>query len=633
MCSGTWAFPPPSPAQARRRGRRRSQAGRQTGLTLSPGPPNLPPPDAKRIRRKDEKVKQPRTRLFALGTVFLVAVLGAMAPVLDAPAQEAAAEPASGATNTVEGANGAVPPVASANTRTIERRAPLKALRLLTLDEAVNLALTQNPEILAARERIKQARGVVVEVRSAAMPRLAAVTTFTQTDEYLNYSQPGVPQEEARGTPAIPIGPGLVIPASPPPRQRPNTDKPSNEQWDVQLRLEKLIFDAGGTRARIGAAKLDEEAAFFDFADTIQRVLYDTRVAFFRVLLNRSLITVREDSVQLLGEELDNQKRRFEAGTVPRFNVLRAEVELSNERPNLIAARNNYRISLNDLAKLTAVDYRAEDPLTPAVEAAGRLSDEARPIALEACLQSAALNRPLLKRLARTVQAEKSLINAEVSGYYPRLAGFGSYGYQHEQFADDLEKNDGGYVAGVEGRWDIFDGLETKGRVDQAKARYQGALLDFENTRRQVELEVRSAHSRYIESIELMESQVKNVEQAQEALRLAQSRFDAGTGTQLDILDARTSLTDAQSTELSARFDFNAALADIERATGTAVRFIVNGQTGPVPPDGQEPGPFDAAGLAPIPIPAPNGKAAPPAPVQSADPKPRPESNPNSKRR
>jgi outer membrane protein len=95
--------------------------------------------------------------------------------------------------------------------------------------------------------------------------------------------------------------------------------------------------------------------------------------------------------------------------------------------------------------------------------------------------------------------------------------------------------------------------------------------VDVENEARNIELEVRTDYSDFIEAREVLESQKKVQEEAEESLRLATARSDAGTGTQLDVLSAQTSLTQARSTQVAALHDYDAARARLERAVGINV--------------------------------------------------------------
>ena len=126
-----------------------------------------------------------------------------------------------------------------------------------------------------------------------------------------------------------------------------------------------------------------------------------------------------------------------------------------------------------------------------------------------------------------------------------------------------------GWFFGVTGNWEIFDGLATFGRTQQARSRLETARLNYLDSLQQVELEVQTAFARMRQAQETIESQQKNVEQALEALRLATERLDAGAGTQLDVLDARVALTRARITELQARADYQIALAEFDRVTAT----------------------------------------------------------------
>jgi outer membrane protein TolC len=135
-------------------------------------------------------------------------------------------------------------------------------------------------------------------------------------------------------------------------------------------------------------------------------------------------------------------------------------------------------------------------------------------------------------------------------------------------FNDDLTREVSGWFGGAQMNWEIFDGFYTKGRIDQAKAQQRRAEVDLDDSSRRIELEVRTAYSNFIEAREVLESQQKVQEQAEEALRLATVRSEAGTGTQLDVLNAQTSLTEARTTQIQALRDYVVARARMERAMG-----------------------------------------------------------------
>ena len=118
------------------------------------------------------------------------------------------------------------------------------------------------------------------------------------------------------------------------------------------MQIVQSIYEGGKLVAALRAASATKQQALAQYQTTMADTLLAVRVAYYDVLLAAQQITVHEASVNLLQKELEDQQRRYNAGTVPHFNVLRAEVAVANERPTLIQARNNYRIAKNNLSNL-----------------------------------------------------------------------------------------------------------------------------------------------------------------------------------------------------------------------------------------------------------------------------------------
>jgi outer membrane protein len=185
-------------------------------------------------------------------------------------------------------------------------------------------------------------------------------------------------------------------------------------------------------------------------------------------------------------------------------------------------------------------------------------------------IQQALGRRTELTALRKTEELQKlNVVNAR-AGYQPTVQVFAGYGWNNSQFLDpgNLGYTLEGWNVGAQMTWNIFDGLLTHGKVVQAKALYERSKNDLADQSRQIELQVRTAYSSFIEAKEVLDSQEKVQEEAEEALREAEARADAGTGTQLDVLDAQTSLTQARTTQIQALHDYDTARAQLERAIG-----------------------------------------------------------------
>ncbi|MFH1067527.1 MAG: TolC family protein [bacterium] len=412
--------------------------------------------------------------------------------------------------------------------------------RIMKLEDCLATALRQNTDILRAREEIRRANGVKVEVTAAALPKVTASAGGAREK-----------QELANGISPFPL---------------------NQTYWTSGVKITQLIYAGGSVAAAMDMAELTHQNAFAELNKTIDRIIFAAKKDFYDVLLQRSMIQTQEESVKLLEEELDHQRKRFEAGTTTKFNVLRAEVELANARPKLIRARNNYRLAQVELAQLLAMDYGDMGRQEPPFEVVGELSFNPTQYSLEEAVETAVSSRPELQAALRQIEIQKKEVDVSDAGYLPRISAFGGYDERSDRTSSNLKEETGGWSVGVQGSWDIFDGFLTKGKTDQAQAKLATSVLTAEETRRNVDLETRQAFFKWQEAQELIVSQQKNVEQATESLRLARARFDAGVGTQLDVLAAQTALTEAKTNELQARYDYNLAVADLERATAAPIK-------------------------------------------------------------
>jgi len=422
----------------------------------------------------------------------------------------------------------------------------------LRLQDCIDLALRQNPTILKAREEIRRNQGVVVEVRAQAVPQVTASGSYEGIDRHAIDAFP-FPATGATNSPSAVF-------------------KNQEQPWTAVVEISQLIYAGGRVNAALRAAKLSDQIAALGFQSAVADTILDVRKDFYQILLDVALVDVREQSVKLLEEQLHDAQSRFDVGAVPRFNVLRAEVELENAKPPLIRAQNDLRISKESLVKLLAIDASNQTNAFTPINFEGKLVYEHRAWELPAALEQALQRRPELLSAERHISVARANVQVASSGYKPQASVFGNYGWHDYVFGNDPGDTREGWTLGANLNWALFDGMLTRGKVTEARAQLQEANLDYADTRRQVELEVRQAYSDYLQTLELIEAQKKTVEEAEESLRLAEARFRAGTGTQLDVLSAQTALTEARSNEIQALHDYNVAIATLERVTGMTVR-------------------------------------------------------------
>jgi outer membrane protein TolC len=285
------------------------------------------------------------------------------------------------------------------------------------------------------------------------------------------------------------------------------------------------------------------------------------------VLLDRAIIQVQEENIHLLESQLTDQQNRFEAGTVPRFNVLQAEVALANARPQLIQARDDYDVAILNLARTLGINKEDLGEGMPPINPVGILTTDEKPEALQEALELAAERRPFLKEQREQILIQVENIKVALAGYQPRLTADAGYEFRNDEFSKSLDRVITGWFFGVTGSWNVWDSGATYGAAKQAKAQLEEAKVNYDDAIRQVDVEVQQALDQVRESQDTIVSQQKAIEEAQEALRLAQERLTAGAGTQLDVLSAQVALTQSRTTLVQAIYNYNIAMAQFDRVT------------------------------------------------------------------
>ncbi len=412
------------------------------------------------------------------------------------------------------------------------------------IDQAVITALAKNPAVLQALQQIRVTKGVIIQIAAEALPQIGPGSTWQWTDPNLGSSGGGIVGGGGGGK-------GLR----------------SDIFYNVRITGTQLVFNYGTFRS-IRGTFFQRDSAYFSLRKIVDSTIALVKTQFYQVIVNRELIVVQEDSVALLESQLKDQQNRFEAGTVPRFNVLQAQVQLYNQIPQLIAARNNYRISVLQLAKTLGLDYVQGPRVRLPLRVSGDLSYIPRKIDLVAAIEEGKRNRPFLKEQRANILNQIEQVHVAIGSWLPNVNANGGGEWVSSPINSSFGDVSKGWLTTVTGAWPIFDSGMAWGKIQQQRAILSQQEITYDDDVRQVELEIQQAASNLLQNRELIQATQKNQETAEEAVRLAKARLDAGAGTQLDVLNAQTQLTTAQSTYLSALFGYISSLADFDRATG-----------------------------------------------------------------
>jgi outer membrane protein TolC len=406
---------------------------------------------------------------------------------------------------------------------------PARAQPRYTIDEAIRVARAHNPDVAIAEKKVQAARAELVEARAGYLPAVVSSGRYAR-------------------------------------RERQGSTNLRPEDYNANIRLVQSLYTGGATSSRVAISHLNFAKAEAQLADVVNRVKMEVRLAFNELLLNREQIGVREQSVEVLRQELKTQRERFSAGTVGELNVRRAEVSVANEQPELIQARTDLQNSYLRLGGLLGAPTTASGE--PSFDVTGELIYEQRHPDLSECLANARAARPELSAAEADIAIEAQQLRLDRSVTKPKVEVFSGYEVYNERDPTIGREFNHGYIVGLNATWPLFDGFATRGKMEATQARREAAIQARDALRLTIEAEVRSAFLDLAQADQVLESETKNVQTAEESLQIAKGNLDAGLGTQLDVLQAASDLTRTRTTRLSATYLHNAALARLDRACG-----------------------------------------------------------------
>jgi TolC family type I secretion outer membrane protein len=473
-----------------------------------------------------------RTRSRRAAPIGLALALGLMAP-LSTGAQTTTTPPgpvtpAPPVTPATPVAPSTAPPAAA------PRSSPTSAPLRLNLQGATALALRQQPTIRSARGSLTAAQERIPQARSTYYPRID-LQTGVQASEF---------QSSTTGR-----------------RQR-------SESTFLTFQGRQLIYDFGKTAALVDEAKAGSRDASGELERVRDVVVQNVRQAYFNLLQARRLVGVADAALARSELNLRSAQGFFDVGTKPKSDVTRAEVEVANARVDVIRARNLVRLSETSLANALGLEA------TVPIEIEDNLTYE--PVTLDSTqlLAEALGNRPELRQAQARLDAARAQLSGARARYLPDLTVVGSVGTASDDaiiatdgVASGLSFSDTWSITG-QLSWNLFEGFFTQARVKETQALVETARANYDSTELQVRLEVEQAYIAVVEAAERYGATQKAVESAQENLRLAQGRYDAGVGTILELTEAQLSLTNAEADTVRAVTDYRVGLATLDRVVG-----------------------------------------------------------------
>ena len=411
--------------------------------------------------------------------------------------------------------------------------------QLLTIEDAVRIGLENHPRLRSSGERIGTTEAQLGQQMSAYYPTI----TFN------NFYRSGT-----AGSTGV-------------------SNSTAADSYSSQAAANLTLYNFGKREGNVQAARDTVDASKQDFATTSQDIALGIKQAYYNYLTTIALVNVRKDTVRNRDLLVKQARGFFEVGTRAKIDVARAEANLYTAQADLIAAENAVKIAWVTLRNAMGSPRLPEQPVaedSPEVVFTMNLSG-ARDVAFDA--------RSELKSFEAQKRASDQLLAVARRSHFPDLIFDTFYGRTHR--SNDRLPAVKGHVTTLDifplqPIWQvqlslnipIFDGFRTTNRVEETLHNYYNVKFQEEDRRQQIALEVEQSYLRVVETQERIKATQSAALAAKENLDLARGRYEVGVGSIIEVTDAETLYTDAQTTYIRTVYDYKIADALLARAMG-----------------------------------------------------------------
>lgn len=409
----------------------------------------------------------------------------------------------------------------------------------ITLNQAIELALRNNKDLREARITLERRQAELQEAQAALLPNLSTQVQFDRSGQTTNI-------------------PGQVNPFTGQTVGEPEQGFEESTNFQGNLELSYNIYTGGRRGAQIERAERALRQSELDVERLAEETRFNATDRYYLLQNADAQVAIAQAAVEDATQSLRDAQLLEQAGLGTRFDTLRSEVDLARANQQLTRAISAQRTARRNLAEVLSVGQQVELTAADEIKEAGRW-----PLSLEESIVQAYKNRAELEQqlLQREIsERDRTIALADIK---PQVDFFAQYNFR-DNFDDEFGIGDG-YSFGARMRWTLFDGGAAFARARQADRNIDLANNAFARQRNQIRTQVETAYYELIANQENIETTRLNVQRAEESLRLARLRFQAGVGTQTDVINSQRDLTEARSEFLQAIIGYNQSLNQLQR--------------------------------------------------------------------
>jgi outer membrane protein TolC len=407
----------------------------------------------------------------------------------------------------------------------------------LALEGTIRAVLDANPAITTLEEEVNAATSRVTQSRGGFLPQVTGTATYTRID-------PVVKLQLTPDAPEFQLAP--------------------NNNYDAHITLQYGILDFGKKNATYNLAESRRVTATDQINVTRRDLAYSAAQVYYNILFVRESIKVQDAQIASLQQHQREMEKRVEGGVSTHFDVTTTQVRITQAQNTKIDLQNQLRNQQVQLARLL------HKPEYENVPVRGTFAYQPQAIDVNAALTQANESRPEVK-LARDVENTANLNLKLIEHSNKPVLGIGAQLGAKNGYLPNLDQIRPNSVGVVQLSVPIYDGNKNKNQRVEALANIRGAQARIQDTQEQIRADVRQALNNLESSAARHDNALQQINQATDAFTRAQSRYRYGVGSNLDVLDAETSLAQARLARLQAIYNYTLGQYQLKRATGEQI--------------------------------------------------------------
>ncbi|MBO0862114.1 MAG: TolC family protein [Chloracidobacterium sp.] len=411
----------------------------------------------------------------------------------------------------------------------------------LSLQEAIQLSIANNLDTRLASERRNEATGAKIQALAALMPNVTG--SASQASNTVNLASQGLTPE------IFPIPTPFLGPFN---------------SFDARFQFAQSVFNLSSIR-NFQSAHAGERLASLQEKLAREQVASLASLAYLNALRSQSDVGTAQANLNLAKSLLALANNQKNAGIATGVDVTRAETRVADQETRLAQAETAEQTAILNLLRATGLPLDSRPELTDPLE----FDAQPAPV-VEVALQTAAQDRveiAIAEQEVKRLAYERKAAQAELYPSVDFVANYGSSGAQMNELALPTRS------VGARLNIPIFNGGATAGRIKSARSRETQGQLRLDDTRRQVEQDVRNTLQTLDSSVKQVHSAGQQVKLAERELEQSRDRFSAGVGDNIEVLNAQTALENARNAQVSALTAYNSARINLAAALGRAETF------------------------------------------------------------